>query len=184
MNAWTFRPEIRPSDNKAKLPENNVNIVLSGRNAPSMISLGTSMTITDIEILRDGGTILFTLSGTHNAGKYRLQTPFRGEPRPIFCNERKLEFGSPAEKDLILQLQAWLHDNMSADRERALRTLDALKVWRNPPRDLVDAIPLHRVRTVLECLLKRHAQPSASPNGGPAESLGNSGSGGGPPSVS
>ncbi len=32
--------------------------------------------------------------------------------------------------------------------------------------------------------LRAHAEPDASPNGGPAEPLGNSGVGGGPPSVS
>ena len=113
------------------------------------------MTITNIEILRDGGTILFTLSGGPNAGNYRLQTPFLGEPRPIFFNEQKLEFGSPEEQDLIPQLQAWLRGNLTEDRQRALSTLDGLKVWRNLPRDLLDAVPLHRVRTVIECLLKR-----------------------------
>jgi hypothetical protein len=143
-----------------------------------------SMTITDIEILRDGGTILFTMSGTHNAGQYRLRTPFLGEPRPVFFNDRQLEFGSPAEQDLIPQLQRWLHEAMSEDRQKALRTLDTLKVWRNLPTDLLDAVPLHRIRAVLECLLKRCAQPSASPNGGPAVRCGNSGVEEGPPSVS
>ena len=33
-------------------------------------------------------------------------------------------------------------------------------------------------------LLRRPAEPGASPNGGPAKPLGNSGAGGGPPSVS
>jgi hypothetical protein len=141
------------------------------------------MTITGIEILRDGGTIRFTLSGTQNAGKYRLQTPFQGEPRPIFFNDRQLEFGSPAEQDLIPQLQAWLHEAMSEDRQTALRTLDTLKVWRNLPTDLLDAVPLHRIRTVLECLLKRSAQPSALPSDDPGARSGNPGGAEEPPSV-
>jgi hypothetical protein len=34
---WTFRPDIGPSNIKAKLPENHSNILLSGRNALLMI---------------------------------------------------------------------------------------------------------------------------------------------------
>src|SRR5712671_3608502 len=35
--SWTFRPDIRPSNIRAKLPENHANILLSGQNAPSII---------------------------------------------------------------------------------------------------------------------------------------------------
>ena len=117
------------------------------------------MTITDIEMFRDGGTIVFTLSGTPNAGRYRLQTPFRGEPRPIFLNDRQLEFGSPAEQELVPQLQAWLDQAMTKDRLNALRKLDTLKEWHNLPNKLLDAVPLHRIRTVLECLIRRATRP-------------------------
>jgi hypothetical protein len=41
-----------------------------------------------------------------------------------------------------------------------------------------------RSRHVEQLAQKLKAEPGASPNGGPAESLGNSGAGGGPPSVS
>jgi len=121
------------------------------------------MTISDIQILRDGGTILFTLSRTRNAGCYRLQTPFLGEPRPIFVNDKQLELGSHAEHELITQLEGWLHQSMTEDRQKALRTLDALNEWRNLPGDLLDAVPLHRIRTVLECLAKRSTQRGAAP---------------------
>jgi hypothetical protein len=35
--SWTFRPDIRPSNIRAKLPENHANILLSGQIAPSII---------------------------------------------------------------------------------------------------------------------------------------------------
>ncbi len=120
------------------------------------------MNITGIDILRDGGTILFTLSGTPNAGRYRLQTPFRGEPRPIFLADQQLELGSPAERELITQLQGWLHNVTTPDKVKALHTLDKLKEWRNLPRDLADAVPMHRIRSVIECLMKRNAQPTSA----------------------
>jgi hypothetical protein len=123
----------------------------------SVVKFARHLTITDIQILRDGGTILFTLAATPNAGRYRLQTPFLGEPRPLFLNDRQLGLGSPAEQELVPQLQAWLRENMTAERQEALHQLDSLKEWRNLPRDLLDAVPLHRIRTVLDCLLKRSA---------------------------
>jgi len=121
------------------------------------------MKISDIGMLRDGGTILFTLLGTHNSGRYRLQTPFRGEPRPIFVDDRQLEFGSRAEHELLTQLREWLNQSMTENKVKALHTLDMLKEWRNLPSHLLDAVPLHRIRTVLECLDKRNATPSPEP---------------------
>lgn len=39
------------------------------------------MDVTDIEVDRDGGTIRFrVLAGSALAGRYRLQTPFLGDP--------------------------------------------------------------------------------------------------------
>jgi hypothetical protein len=119
------------------------------------------MKITKIDMLRDGGTILFTLSGTPKAGKYWLQTPFGGEPRPLFLGGRQLEFSSAAERELIPQLEQWLHQSMTEERQEALRTLDALKTWHHLPNNLLAVVPLYRIRTVLQCLLKRNAQPSA-----------------------
>jgi hypothetical protein len=112
------------------------------------------MKISDIEMLRDGGTILFTLSGTPNAGRYRLQTPFRGEARPLFVGDRQLEPGSAAERELVPQLEQWLHQAMTEERQEALSILDGLKTWHNLPNRLLDVVPLHRIRTVLQCLLK------------------------------
>src|SRR4051812_48163495 len=120
-----------------------------------------STKISEIEMFRDGGTIFFTLSGAPNAGRYRLQTPFRGEPRPLFVGDRQLEFGSTAERELIPQLEQWLDQSMTEERQEALRTLDALKTWHQLPAKLLDVVPLHRIRTVLQCLLKRNAQPNA-----------------------
>jgi len=42
------------------------------------------MRILDVQILRDGGTILFTVADDALEGKYRLRTPLSGVPRPLF----------------------------------------------------------------------------------------------------
>jgi hypothetical protein len=111
-----------------------------------------AVTITDIKILRDGGTILFTLSGVANVGNYRLQTPFDGEPRPIFFNESRLEFGSAGERELAVQLEAWLRQNLTEDSQKAIDALDILSEWRNLSKPMREVIPLHHIRTVLRCL--------------------------------
>lgn len=114
------------------------------------------MTITDIDILRDGGTILFRISGaTPLSGGYRLRTPFAGEPRPIFRDETQLELGSAAEADLSGALQHWLDAQLSPAASAALGELDQLEEWRNLPRQLVDVVPLHRIRAVIRCIEAR-----------------------------
>src|SRR5687767_10546383 len=90
-----------------------------------------TVTVTDIDILRDGGTILFRLRGaTPFTGKYRLRTPFGGEPRPIFRDEAQLELGSAAEAELSSALQRWLDSQLSPAASAALGKLDQLKEWR------------------------------------------------------
>jgi hypothetical protein len=111
------------------------------------------VTVTDIEILRDGGTILFRVKDPPLlAGKYRLRTPFAGEPRPIFRGEVQLEFASAEEAELSNALQRWLDSQLSPPASAALDELDQLTEWRNLPDRLDDVVPLHRIRDVIRCL--------------------------------
>jgi hypothetical protein len=116
--------------------------------------------ITDIEMLRDGGTILFKLSEVPKAGDYRLQTPFLGEPRVVFFNNRALQLGSTEEEELAGQLEVWLRQQLTEKNQKGIEALDSLTEWRNLPRDLMAIIPIHRIRTVVRCLRSRNPQPS------------------------
>jgi len=51
VNSWPFRPDITPSNIRVKLPENLIDILLSGRNDGSIISLGMSTVRRTIGVL-------------------------------------------------------------------------------------------------------------------------------------
>ena len=108
-------------------------------------------------LLRDGGTILFKISGDILAGKYRLQTPFAGKPEPLFRDERKLDFGSTEEEEVAIRLKGWLDKKLNESLKQRLLELDGLKEWRNIPWRLNCVVPYHRIRHVLNILETRPA---------------------------
>jgi hypothetical protein len=114
-----------------------------------------AMRISNVMILRDGGTILFEISGDALGGDYRLQTPFSGKPQPLFRGERKLEFGSAEEMEVASKLKTWLGNNLTDELNQSLAELDDLKEWRNLPEKFSQAIPFHRIRNVLRVLEAR-----------------------------
>ena len=113
------------------------------------------MVISQIDILRDGGTILFEIADDTSAGKYRLQTPFKGMPQPLFKNEQRLDFGSEEEAEVASKLKGWLAVNLTEELEQSLAELDQLKIWRNPSAESSNAIPFYRIRHVLQVLKSR-----------------------------
>jgi hypothetical protein len=113
------------------------------------------MKVSDIQLLRDGGTIVFTVAESASAGKYRLQTPLLGEPRPLFKDERRLRRGGTEERTLLAELRAWLAETVTAELQEACAWLDELREWRDLPAELRAAVPLHRLRTVVRCLEQR-----------------------------
>ena len=115
------------------------------------------MRVSQIMILRDGGTILFNISRDPLAGKYRLQTPFGGKPEPLFRDERKLDFGSTEEVEIARKLKELLGKQLNESRKRRLSELDELKEWRNIPWRLDRVVPYHRIRHVLHILETRPA---------------------------
>jgi hypothetical protein len=117
----------------------------------------TEMLVSDIMVWRDGGTITFVVSDGTTAGKYRLRTPFAGEPRVLFRDEVQLPCGGAAEKELALALRAWLDATLTKQVTAALKRLDSLHEWRNLPEDLAAVVPVHRIRTVTTCLEARIA---------------------------
>ena len=113
------------------------------------------MRISEIAILRDGGTILFKISDDTMAGKYQLQTPLKGKPEPLFHEEQKLDFGSAEEAKVAAKLKVWLGENLTNEIQQSLVELDDLKQWQNLPAKLFDAVPYHRIRHVLQVLEAR-----------------------------
>jgi hypothetical protein len=113
------------------------------------------VTVRDIEIWRDGGTITFTLEASELAGSYRLRTPLAGVPRPAFRDERELESSGEDERHLLAELQSWLAAQTTPTVEARLAELDALAIWHNLPVELQAMTPLHRLRTVIRCLQAR-----------------------------
>ena len=114
-----------------------------------------TMRVAGIVMRRDGGTIEFAVDGCDLAGKYRLQTPFLGEPRPLFRDDKRLPIGGPGEAALAASLRRWLSDAVTANAEEALARLDDLSEWRNLPEDLLRVVPLYRIRIVIEYLEAR-----------------------------
>jgi hypothetical protein len=114
-----------------------------------------TMRVGEIMIWRDGGTITFTIDGCDRAGKYRLQTPVAGEPRPLFRDDTQFAIGGADEAKLLAGLRDWLSATATADAHGALARLDAMREWRNFPDDLDRVVPLHRIRSVIRCLEAR-----------------------------
>jgi hypothetical protein len=114
-------------------------------------------TVSDIMIWRDGGTVTFTIEGGPLAGKYRLRTPFAGEPRVLFRDETPLTVGGPDEAALLAGLREWFSATETTNARDGLARLDGLHEWRNLPEELDRVVPLHRVRTVIACLEARAA---------------------------
>lgn len=113
------------------------------------------MSVRDIEIRRDGGTITFTLDASELAGAYRLRTPLAGEPRLVFRDERELACGGEDERHLLAELQSWFAGQVTPTVEASLTELDALSIWNDLPVELLAAVPLHHLRTVIRCLQAR-----------------------------
>ena len=115
------------------------------------------MRVGEIMIWRDGGTITFTIDESELAGRYRLRTPFAGEPRPLFRDDTQLTFGGPDETALLAGLRDWWSATVTEESHRALAQLDSMGEWRNLTDDLDRVVPLHRMREVIRCLEERAA---------------------------
>ncbi|HEY6854207.1 MAG TPA: hypothetical protein VI139_08165 [Gemmatimonadales bacterium] len=113
------------------------------------------MQIGEIMIWRDGGTISFTIDDGALAGRYRLRTPFAGEPRPLYRDDVALALGGPDEAALLDGLRAWWATAATDEAQRALTELDGMREWRSLREELTRVLPLHRIRDVIRCLEAR-----------------------------
>ncbi len=113
------------------------------------------MNISDIDIMRDGGTIIFTITDDGWITDYSLQSPFLGEPRPIFLGRKQLGFDSSEEKELLTTLKAWYATEVDETLAAAITELE------NPPFEFKrteihqQARPYFLIKTVIDCLSKR-----------------------------
>ena len=114
-----------------------------------------SLEVSEVDVLRDGGTILFRLTGCDRDGAYRLETPFAGEPRILSHDGTKLQPGDTTECSVVRHLERWLEPQMSPEVVHALAELDRLSVWKNLPEHLVAAVTVHRIRSTVDYLRRR-----------------------------
>jgi hypothetical protein len=113
--------------------------------------------VSEIEMYRDGGTIEFRVRGSDADGFYRLQTPFRGVPEPLFCNEVKLAFGSGEEGRVLAALDSWLKETITTADSAAVDELVATHLWLNLPDRLRKVVPFARIRRVVDKLRQRQS---------------------------
>ncbi|MGC3968342.1 MAG: hypothetical protein QM775_13500 [Pirellulales bacterium] len=117
--------------------------------------------VSDVRMYRDGGTILFRVSGTEIDGGYRLQTPFKGTPRPLFRNEIQLVLGSLDEWKVIEALTQWLDARRTPAVATALEQLRTVP-WRNLPPHLDAVVPEFRIELVVAALRERQPLKDAN----------------------
>jgi hypothetical protein len=111
--------------------------------------------VSDIGMYRDGGTIVFRLSGFTVDGLYRLRTPLQGLPQPLFRDDVQLPFGGEVEVAVLAALRGWLAGETIGDAAIALSELTGLSLWQNLPERLNQVVPLWRIRHVVERLAER-----------------------------
>lgn len=109
------------------------------------------MKISNVDALRDGGTIIMTVSDYVRSGKYMLPTPFVGEPRHLSWNGMQLEIGSPEEVEFLAKLKDWLNEHAVDKLVESLHDLDRMKV-KHPPESREKAFAYHRVLYVADYL--------------------------------
>jgi hypothetical protein len=103
-----------------------------------------------IEKLRDGGTILFSISGSKIDGSYRLQTPFRGTPCPLFRDGKQLDLNSTEEQSVAALLSEW-YTTIGVPEWIACKKIQ-IPVGPDRDKNLPDGIALNRIRYVIEKL--------------------------------
>jgi hypothetical protein len=81
-----------------------------------------------------------------------LFSDYRG---PLFRDERQLVCGGPEELSVLADLRAWFAGALTRDLDEALRRLNALREFRNLPKDLAASMPAYRMKTVIDVLRER-----------------------------
>jgi hypothetical protein len=112
------------------------------------------MKIISVDALRDGGTIIMTVSDYVRPGDYMLPTPFTSEPRHLFWNNTQLEIGSPEELEFLAKLRLWLEEHAADKLVDSLHNLDKMKE-KPSPIQREKAFTWHRVLYVADYLEHR-----------------------------
>jgi hypothetical protein len=158
--------------------------MIFARHVPNSVA-GTKMRLTHAMSLRDGGTTSITVSqGLFRKVSYTVDysLPWDGRKRFVFRgppfvkdDAHRLEMDCGAEREI----HQWLADAANRRFGQAIVRDFLSDGTKNP-----GAGKWFYAMNFLKILEKERCQPCAPPNGGPAESLGNSEVTGGPPSVS
>ncbi len=125
-----------------------------------MGTLANTVKISNVDVLRDGGTTIIIVVDDTKAGEYILPTPFVGEPRHLSWNGTQLAIGSPEEVEFLAKLKDWLNEHAADKLVESLHDLDRMKV-QHPPGSREKAFAYHRVLYVVDYL--GHRLPGSKP---------------------
>ncbi|MBU2714306.1 hypothetical protein [Zooshikella harenae] len=79
------------------------------------------MIISDIDILRDGGSIIFQITEGELSGFYYLETPLKGVERNLMRNGSIVEVDSKLYEQIRLELVCWVKKNVNTKEYQKLR---------------------------------------------------------------
>jgi hypothetical protein len=112
------------------------------------------MNVKNIEMLRDGGSILFELQGSKADGYFKLESPLHSKPRKLIKNARAIELGSDEEQIICQELINWIGFVVTDSIRSKMNKLKEIE-WRNLPDALQEAIPYFRIEAVINVLSQR-----------------------------
>ena len=112
------------------------------------------MHVKNIEMLRDGGSILFELQASKADGCYKLVSPLHANPRILMKGKKAIEIGSVEEQIVCKELSNWIEHVVTESIRSKLNNLKRIE-WRNLPDNLQKAIPYYRIEIVISELRQR-----------------------------
>ena len=132
-----------------------------------------------------------------NDKEFWLQLEFKASGWLATCDDHQLRglwidgfwplLARNTKSGLEVEGTAWVMGTGGNGEYQFIAALPQKLLHRRNPAFVIDELSLderHRTLRIEVARLKAIAEPGAAPNGGPAQQLGNSGIGGGPPSVS
>jgi hypothetical protein len=116
-----------------------------------------TMRIFDISILRDGGTILFSIERNGELTRVALDTILHGEPRKLRINSSVPVPGAPAVKQLLADIDEWWNSIPSAVQTQTVAALSHKGAFYNPQPEMIEPIAFSRVLRVRDYALRYYA---------------------------
>jgi hypothetical protein len=106
------------------------------------------MHISEIDIYRDGGSIEFFIERDGSKSRVWLETPFRGEPRSLLIDSKKVTKGDHEVNLLSADIREWWTGLDEKMRQLVLEVLSRKDICNNSDEITLKAVELSRVRFV------------------------------------